>query len=66
MGSSSGLQTQSCSDTRGGGGGGGEKREREGEGGGGGGREREKSNSKILFYKDCSLGLVRNLTTNPC
>ena len=29
-------------------------------------REREKSNSKTLFYKDCSLGLVKNLTTSPC
>ena len=24
------------------------------------------SNSKILFYKDCSLGSVKNLTTSPC
>ena len=37
-------------------------------GGGGGargslvGRERENSNSKTLFYKDCSLGLVKNLS----
>ena len=23
-------------------------------------------NSKTLFYKDCSLGSVRNLTTSPC
>ena len=29
----------------------------------GGGRE---LNSKTLFYKDCSLGLVKNLTTSPC
>ena len=29
-------------------------------------RERENSNSKTLFYKDCSLGSVKNLTTCPC
>ena len=31
-------------------------------------RQRENSNSnwKTLFYKDCSLGSVKNLTTNPC
>ena len=23
-------------------------------------------NSKTLFYKDCSLGSVKNLTTSPC
>ena len=40
--------------------------------GGEGGRERERktergnSNSKTLFYKDCSLGSVKNLTTGPC
>ena len=27
-------------------------------------RERENSNSKTLFYKDCSLGLVKNLSNN--
>ena len=32
------------------------------EGGGGGGEKRE--NSKTLFYKDCSLGLVKNLSNN--
>ena len=36
----------------------------------GGGREREGENSnlnsKTLFYKDCSLGSVKNLTTSPC
>ena len=26
--------------------------------------ERENSNSKTLFYKDCSLGSVRNLSNN--
>ena len=25
-----------------------------------------KQHSKTLFYKDCSLGLVTNLTTSPC
>ena len=25
----------------------------------------ENSNSKTLFYKDCSLGSVKNLTTSP-
>ena len=30
--------------------------------GGGGGGE----NSHTLFYKDCSLGSVKNLTTSPC
>ena len=29
-------------------------------------RERELSNSKTLFYKDCSLGSVKNLTSSPC
>ena len=29
-------------------------------------RERENSNSKTLFYKDCSLGSFKNLTTSPC
>ena len=28
-----------------------------------GGRD---SNSKTLFYKDCSLGSVKNLTPSPC
>ena len=28
--------------------------------------ERERENSKTLFYKDCSLGSVKNLTTSPC
>ena len=28
-------------------------------------RERENSNSKTLFYKDCSLGSVKNPTTSP-
>ena len=32
------------------------------EGGGEGERERENSNSKTLFYKDCSLGSVKNLS----
>ena len=27
-------------------------------------RERENSNSKTLFYKDCSLGSVKNLPNN--
>ena len=27
--------------------------------------ETEKSNSRTLFYKDCSLGSVKNLTTSP-
>ena len=27
---------------------------------------RENSNSKTLFYKDCSLGSFKNLTTSPC
>ena len=27
-------------------------------------RERENSNSKTLFYKDCSLGSVKNLSNN--
>ena len=27
-------------------------------------RERENSNVKTLFYKDCSLGLVKNLSNN--
>ena len=41
------------------------ERERKGERGG---RERESSNSnsKTLFYKDCSLGSVKNLTNSPC
>ena len=29
-------------------------------------RERENSNSKTLFYKECSLGSVKNLTASPC
>ena len=29
-------------------------------------RQRENSNLKALFYKDCSLGSVKNLTTSPC
>ena len=29
---------------------------------GGGEGERENSNSKTLFYKDCSLGSVKNLS----
>ena len=29
-------------------------------------RQTDKSNSKTLFYKDCSLGLVKNLTTSFC
>ena len=31
-------------------------------------RETENWNSsfKTLFYKDCSLGSVKNLTTSPC
>ena len=51
-------------------------RQREGEVGqrererGEGERERERedsnSNSKTLFYKDCRLGSVKNLTTSPC
>ena len=50
------------------------ERERE-RGGGGGGRETEtetensntnSTNSKTLVYKGCSLGSVKNLTTNPC
>ena len=32
------------------------KRERE--------RDRKNSNSKTLFYKDCSLGSVKNLSNN--
>ena len=40
--------------------GGGGERERDWE------RERERENSKTLFHKDCSLGSVKNLTTNPC
>ena len=32
--------------------------------GGEGERERENSNLKILFYKDCSLGSVKNLSNN--
>ena len=28
--------------------------------------ERENSNSKTLFYKDYSLGSVKNLTTSLC
>ena len=28
------------------------------------GRERENSNSKTLFYKDCSLGSLKNLSNN--
>ena len=41
-----------------------------GEGGGervmGRGRERENWNLKTLFYKDCSSGSFKNLTTSPC
>ena len=33
-------------------------------GGGGGGGGGEDSNSKTLFYKGCSLGLVKNLANN--
>ena len=33
-----------------------ERRERE--------RERERENSNTLFYKDCSLGSVKNLSNN--
>ena len=29
-------------------------------------RGRENSNSKTLFYKDCSSGSVKTLTTSPC
>ena len=29
-------------------------------------KHRENSNLKVLFYKDCSLGSVKNLTTSPC
>ena len=29
-------------------------------------RERERENSNTLFYKDYSLGSVKNLTTSPC
>ena len=29
-------------------------------------KESENWNSKTLFYKDCSLGSVKNLTTSPC
>ena len=37
-------------------------RERDGApGGGGGGGGRTRLNSKLLFYKDCSIGLVKNL-----
>ena len=28
--------------------------------------DRQNLNLKTLFYKDCSLGSVKNLTTNPC
>ena len=43
-----------------------ERRERERERGGGGGGKN--SNSKTLFYKVCSLGLVKimSVTTSPC
>ena len=38
-----------------------------GERGGGRNRDREDSNSKILFYEDCTLGAAKeNLTTSPC
>ena len=30
------------------------------------GGHRENSNSKTLFYKDCSLGSFKYLTTSPC
>ena len=39
-------------------------REREREGGKIKGGRRENSNSKTLFYKDCSLGSVKNLSNN--
>ena len=29
-------------------------------------REIERENSKTLLCKDCSLGLVKSLTTSPC
>ena len=29
-------------------------------------RQTENLNSKTLFYKDCSLASVKNLTTSPC
>ena len=29
-------------------------------------KTKQNSNSKTLFYKDCSLGSVKNLTTSPC
>ena len=51
----------------GGGGGGGRQGERGGDTGGERGRrdrERENSNSKTLFYKDCSLGSVKTLSNN--
>ena len=44
------------------------EREREG-GGRQGGREGERERElepTTLFYKDCSLGSVKNLTTSPC
>ena len=33
---------------------------------GGGGSKSEREREKTLFYKDCSLGSVKNLTTSPC
>ena len=29
-------------------------------------RNTHRENSKTLFYKDCSFGSVKNLTTSPC
>ena len=48
---------------RGWGGGEGGKRKKE-RGMEGGGREYSNSNSKTLFYKDCSLGSFKNLSNN--
>ena len=42
-------------------GGGGERGGREGEGGE---REGERENSKTLFYRDCSLSSIKNLSNN--
>ena len=48
----------------------GEGRKRGGGGGGEGRREGEREkvnlNSKTLFYKDCSLASLKNLTASPC
>ena len=30
------------------------------------GNKNSNSNSNTLFYKDCSLGSAKNLTTSPC